>query len=71
MGLAYVERREAEPFLANGQLIQVLAEWTPPFDGEALYYPPQRHPSAAFRAFIDHVKAWKTVGKPNEDRSRV
>lgn len=59
LGLAYVERREAEAFLDAGRLVQVLADWTPPFEGEALYYPRQRHPSAAFRAFIDYVKAWK------------
>lgn len=60
-GLAYVERREAEPFLKDGTLVQVLSEWTPPFEGEALYYPPQRLSSAAFRAFIDYVKAWKAA----------
>ncbi|MCW5711990.1 MAG: hypothetical protein KIT21_32970 [Shinella sp.] len=43
LGLAYVERREAEPFLSDGRLMQVLADWTPPFEGEALYYPRQRH----------------------------
>ncbi|ODR90030.1 LysR family transcriptional regulator [Sinorhizobium alkalisoli] len=61
LGLAYVERREAEPYLADGRLVQVLVDWTPPFEGEALYYPRQRHPSAAFRAFIDYVKAWKAA----------
>lgn len=61
LGLAYVERREAEPFLADGRLVQLLVDWTPPFEGEALYYPRQRHPSAAFRAFIDYVKAWKAA----------
>jgi DNA-binding transcriptional LysR family regulator len=68
-GLAYVERREAEPFLADGRAIQVLGDWTPPFEGEALYYPRQRHPSAAFRAFIDYVKKWKVTrqaGSPPE-----
>ncbi|WP_226583614.1 LysR substrate-binding domain-containing protein [Acuticoccus sediminis] len=60
LGLAYVERREAEPFLIDGRLVQILPDWTPPFEGEALYYPRQRHPSAAFRAFVDYVKAWKT-----------
>jgi DNA-binding transcriptional LysR family regulator len=63
-GLAYVEQREARPFLASGRLIQVLAEWTPPFGSEALYFPRQRLPSAAFRAFIDYVKAWKTGSPP-------
>jgi len=59
-GVAYVEQREAQPFLDNGTLVQVLAEWTPPFEGEALYYPRMRLSSAAFRAFIDYVKEWKS-----------
>lgn len=61
VGLACVEQREAQPMLDNGSLQQVLAEWTPPFDGEALYYPRMRLPSAAFRAFIDYVKHWKNM----------
>ncbi|WP_415872431.1 LysR substrate-binding domain-containing protein [Burkholderia ubonensis] len=54
-----VEQREAQQFLDNGTLVQVLAEWAPPFAGEALYYRRMRLPSAAFRAFIDYVKEWK------------
>ena len=68
LGLAYVERREAEPLLADGRLVQVLVDWTPPFEGEALYYPRQRHPSAAFRAFIDYVKAWKAARQAEKSR---
>lgn len=56
-GIAYVEAREAQPFLATGALIRVLDEWTQPFEGLALYYPRQRLPSAAFRAFVDFYKA--------------
>lgn len=63
MGLAYVEQREAQPFLNDGTLVQVLAEWTPPYDSEALYYPRQRLPSAAFRAFVDYFKSWKWEGR--------
>ncbi|WP_232465029.1 LysR substrate-binding domain-containing protein [Burkholderia ubonensis] len=58
-GVACVEQREAQQFLDNGTLVQVLAEWAPPFAGEALYYRRMRLPSAAFRAFIDYVKEWK------------
>lgn len=58
-GLAYVEQREAQPFLDSGALVQVLAEWTPPYDSEALYYPRQKLSSAAFRAFADYFKNWK------------
>lgn len=66
-GLAYVEQREAQPFLDDGTIVQVLSEWTPPFQGEALYYPRMRLPSAAFRAFIDYVKNWKHVRAASVD----
>ncbi|WP_242127928.1 LysR substrate-binding domain-containing protein [Sphingobium sp. Sx8-8] len=42
MGIAYVERREAQPFLDGRALVRVLADWTPPYDSEALYHPRQR-----------------------------
>jgi len=60
-GLAYVEQREAQPLLDSGALVQVLAEWTPPYESEALYYPRQRLPSAAFRAFVDYFKNWTST----------
>jgi len=56
-GIAYVEAREAQALLASGALIRVLDDWTQPFEGLALYYPRQRLPSAAFRAFVDFYKA--------------
>jgi len=55
-GIAYVSLREVELDLENGALIQLLAEWTPPYPGLALYYPSRRLPSASLRAFIDHVQ---------------
>lgn len=60
-GLAYVEQREAQTFIDRGELVQVLAEWTPPYDSEALYYPPQRLSSAAFRAFVGYFRNWTTT----------
>ena len=58
-GIAYADAREAAPFLENGQLKQVMEEWTPTLGSEALYYPPSRLPSAAFRAFVDYVRAYR------------
>ena len=58
-GLAYVEQRGAQALLDAGALVQVMNEWTPPFEGEALYYPRQRLPSAAFKAFVQYVRDWK------------
>ena len=56
-GLAYVSQRSAAEDLASARLMQVLAEWTPPFPGVCLYYPRQRLPSAGLKAFIDHFQA--------------
>lgn len=56
-GLAFVNQRSASKDLASGTLIQVLADWSPPFPGIALYYPRQRLPSAGLRAFIDCFQA--------------
>jgi len=66
MGIAYAEAREASSFLACGELVQLLAEWTPAFPGHALYYPRQRLSSATFRAFVDYFKAQS--GKSIEPR---
>lgn len=56
-GIALVEAREAAPFLEAGTLRALLADWTPPLGSEALYYPRSRLPSAAFRAFVDFLRA--------------
>ena len=56
-GLAYVNLRSAEADLTAGRLVQVLADWTPPYPGLCLYYPRQRLPSAGLRAFIDVFQA--------------
>lgn len=55
-GLAYVEALEAQAYLDNASVVRVLEKWTPPFEGHALYYPRQRLPSAAFRAFVDFCR---------------
>ncbi|SHJ35932.1 DNA-binding transcriptional regulator, LysR family [Roseomonas rosea] len=46
----------ARPALEAGQLVTVLDDWLPPFDGPFLYYPSRRHMPAALRAFVDFVK---------------
>ena len=56
-GIAYVIARDAQPHIDAGDLVQILADWTPPFAGLCLFYPRTRLPSAAFRAFIDYFKA--------------
>lgn len=56
-GIAYVAEREAAPFIASGLLVQLMPDWTPPLGSEALYYPLNRHQSAAFRAFVAFLRA--------------
>lgn len=55
-GLGFVGHPQAEPHLAAGGLVRVLAPWTPPFPGGCLFHPSGRLPHAALRAFIDIVK---------------
>src|SRR5258707_4553727 len=38
LGIAYTIESLAEPFLRSGQLIRVLEDWSPPFEGLILYY---------------------------------
>jgi DNA-binding transcriptional LysR family regulator len=47
-GLAYVPEDLARPYVAKGQLIWVLQEWSPPWSGYHLYYPSRRQSSPAF-----------------------
>jgi DNA-binding transcriptional LysR family regulator len=42
--------------LASGSLKTVLTDWTPPFPGLRLYYPPHRHMTAGLRAFVDLLR---------------
>lgn len=56
IGLAYVPEPLAEPFLANGRLVQVLSDYCPYFSGYHLYYPNRRHASPAFAAFVDALR---------------
>ena len=55
-GVGYVLREMAKAFIRKGELISVLEEWLPEQPGFYLYYSNRRHPSAAFRAFIDFLR---------------
>jgi DNA-binding transcriptional LysR family regulator len=57
LGIAYTVEALAEPFLRSGQLVRVLEDWSPSFEGLFLYYPGHRQVPAALRALIDMIKA--------------
>ncbi len=55
-GLAFVLESEVEAHLADGRLVRVLEDWTPPFTGYHLYYPSRRQPSPAFSLVVDALR---------------
>jgi DNA-binding transcriptional LysR family regulator len=56
LGVAYTLEALAEPFLRSGQLIRVLEDWSPSFEGLFLYYPGHRQVPATLRALIDMIR---------------
>jgi len=57
LGIALTIEALAEPFLRSGQLVRVLEEWSPSFEGFFVYYPGHRQVPAGLRAFIDMLRA--------------
>ncbi|MBV6826340.1 LysR family transcriptional regulator [Pseudomonas sp. PD9R] len=62
VGLAYIFEDMAKAYIADGRLIQVLADWCPFYPGLHLYYPSRRHVPAALKAFIECVRADRQPG---------
>jgi DNA-binding transcriptional LysR family regulator len=56
LGIAYMAEAYAEPFLRSGQLIRVLENWSPSFEGLLLYYPSHHQMPAALRALINMLR---------------
>ncbi|PLC50915.1 LysR family transcriptional regulator [Pollutimonas subterranea] len=56
IGLAYVPEQLLAPYLADGRLKEVLAQWCPHFQGYHLYYPNRRQASPAFSAFVEALR---------------
>jgi DNA-binding transcriptional LysR family regulator len=56
MGLAYVPEDSVQPYLANGRLIRVLADWCPPYPGYHLYYPSRRQHTPAFSLVVEALR---------------
>lgn len=56
IGLAYVPEQLVAPYLADGRLKEILADWCPTFQGYHLYYPNRRQTSPAFAAFVEALR---------------
>jgi DNA-binding transcriptional LysR family regulator len=61
LGIAYVPEGVAEPFLRAGQLVRVLESWSTRAHALFLFYHGRRQVPTALRAFIDMVRAPKSI----------
>jgi DNA-binding transcriptional LysR family regulator len=57
LGIVYTVEARVDPFLRTGQLVRVLDDWSPSFEGLFLYYPGRRQVPVALRALIDMLRA--------------
>lgn len=57
LGIAYTIEALAEPLLRSGQLVRVLADWSPTVEGLFLYYPGYRQVPATLRALCAPLEA--------------
>ncbi|WP_435655532.1 LysR family transcriptional regulator [Brucella pituitosa] len=55
-GIAYVPENIVERQIASGELVQVLDDWSPFFDGYFLYYPSRRQNLPAFKVIVDALR---------------
>ncbi|MGH9711200.1 MAG: LysR substrate-binding domain-containing protein [Candidatus Acidiferrales bacterium] len=56
LGLGYLTEWNVAADLKAGTLLQVLADWTPPFGDLCLYYPGRRNIPAGLRALIELIR---------------
>lgn len=55
-GLGNVPEFMARKYIESGELVEVLAGWSPLWQGFHLYYPNRRQPSPAFTAFVEALR---------------
>ena len=56
IGLASLPEDAVGPMMAEGRLVQVLADWTTKRSGYHLYYPSRKQPSPAFSIVLDALR---------------
>lgn len=55
-GIAYLPENIVAEHIKSGELVQVLDDWSPLFDGYFIYYPSSRQNSAAFKVIVDALR---------------
>jgi DNA-binding transcriptional LysR family regulator len=61
IGIAYVPEGLAAPFLRAGQLMRVCESWSAALEGIFVFYQGRRQVPTALRAFIDMIRAQKSI----------
>jgi DNA-binding transcriptional LysR family regulator len=56
VGLGYALEDYVADHVARGELVRVLEDWCPPFDGYFLYYPSRRHQPPALQALVETLR---------------
>ena len=56
LGLACLPEDQVANHIADGRLIQVLADWCPPYSGYHLYYPSRRQQTPAFALLVEALR---------------
>jgi len=56
VGIGFIPEDIIQHHLDSGELVRVLADWTPPFPGYYLYYPSRRLQSPAFALLVDALR---------------
>jgi len=57
LGIVYTVEAHADPFLRTRQLVRVLEDWSPSFEGLFLYYAGHRQVPVALRALMEMLRA--------------
>jgi DNA-binding transcriptional LysR family regulator len=63
LGIAYAFEAQSEPLVRTGQLVRVLEDWSPTYEGYFLYYPGRRQVPTTLRALIDMIRTGREPAK--------
>ena len=58
-GITFGLEENYRPWLRSGELVALLEDYLPPFDGFYLYFPSRRHQPPKLRALVDYVRAFR------------
>ena len=57
VGIGFAPSHHVDEHFGSGRLVQLLGGFCPRFPGHCFYYPAARHPTRAFAAFVEHLRA--------------